>query len=238
MEDKQNWALHLVNGIKEDTPIKQYMDLDYLLQMLETNQYYVSRKYTFEDALEGDLPTNRVFPVTAVGENIPLQPKQDVDVCLNVWKSIQKNRIVPTSCWTYNMKDRMVMWKNYTPKFGVCIKSTVNKVVASIANNDYDIWCGKITYDGYYAKKGLLTNLFSKAKAYSEEEECRFYFFEYKHTNYSLPYIKIDISPSVMIDGIILSPFLDSRTAKKLTEFIRKSYKLTNVEQSNIVVQK
>lgn len=236
MEDKRNWALHLINGIEEDTPIKQYMDLDYLLQMLETNQYYVSRKYTFEDALEGDFPTNRVFPVTAVGENIPPQPKQDIDVCLNVWKSIQKNRIVPTSCWTHNMEDRMVMWKNYTPKFGACIKSTVNKVVASIENNDYDIWCGKITYDGYYAQKELVANLFSKTKAYSEEEECRFYFFEYKQPNYTLPYIKIDINPSVMIDEIILSPFIDSRAAKKLAKFITAYYRIDNVKQSKIKI--
>ena len=237
MEDKRNWALHLINGIEEDTPIKQYMDLDYLLQMLETNQYYVSRKYTFEDALEGVFPTNRVFPVTAVGENIPPQPKQDVDVCLNVWKSIQKNRIVPTSCWTQNMEDRMVMWKNYTPKFGACIKSTVNKVVASIAYNDYDIWCGKITYDGYYAQKGLVANLFSKAKAYSEEEECRFYFFEYEHPNYTLPYIKIDINPFVMIDEIILSPFIDARAANKLAEFITAGYRIDNVKQSKIIIK-
>ena len=131
----------------------------------------------------------------------------------------------------------MVMWKNYTPKFGACIKSTVNKVVASIAYNDYDIWCGKITYDGYYAQKGLVANLFSKAKAYSEEEECRFYFFEYEHPNYTLPYIKIDINPFVMIDEIILSPFIDARAANKLAEFITAGYRIDNVKQSKIIIK-
>lgn len=131
MEDKQNWALHLVNGIKEDTPIKQYMDLDYLLQMLETNHYYVSRKYTFEDALEGVFPTNRVFPVTAVGENIPL---------LNQ-----------------------------------------NKMLMSV--------------------------------------------------------LIIDINPFVMIDEIILSPFIDARAANKLAEFITAGYRIDNVKQSKIIIK-
>ena len=127
----------------------------------------------------------------------------------------------------------MVMWHSYTPKFGACINSTVHNVIASIKQNDYDIWCGKMTYHGYSAQNGFMMNLFSKIPAYKEEEECRFYFFEYEQPKNILSYINIDIDPSVMIDEIILSPLINKATAKKLAHFIRSKYGIKTTE-SNI----
>lgn len=228
----QLWPLHFVNGIDENTPILQYMDLDYLFQLLETKHYHINRKYTFEDPNEGVFPINRVIPVTAIGENTPPQPQQDVETCLKIWENVQKNKVIPTSCWTLNTSERVIMWKSYTSKYGACIKSTVGNIVASIIQNNYDIWCGKITYNGYYAQMGFIKNLFSKKPAFSDEEECRFYFFEYEQPQSLLPYIEIDVKPSVMIDEIILSPFIYKKAAEKIAQLIQNCYGIYNVNPS------
>lgn len=219
-------ALHLVNGIEENTPICRYTELDYLLQMLEEETYRISRKETFEDKCEGSFPTNRVIPVSAVGKHLPPQPMQNTDECLRIWRSIQRNRYVPTACWTHNMSDRLSMWKMFTSKYGVCIKSNVHDVAASFKINDYDIWCGKITYDGYYAQKGFIANMFSKRSVFSEETECRFYLFECNETDIQTPFIKVPIMPKTMINEIVLSPLIAHTTAKLLAEMLQVTYKI------------
>lgn len=219
-------ALHLVNGIEENTPICRYTELDYLLQMLEEETYRISRKETFEDECEGTFPINRVIPVNAVGEHVPPQPKQNADECLRIWRSIQRNRYVPTACWTLNMSGRLSMWKMFTSKYGVCIKSNVHDVVASVKNNDYDIWCGKMTYDGYSAQKGFMANMFSKRSSYSEEQECRFYLFESNETDNQIPFIKVPIMPKIMINEVFLSPLIAPATAKLLADMLQATYKI------------
>lgn len=228
--------LHMANGIDENTPISQYMDLDYFLLLLKNKNYYVSRKYTFPDLNEGEFPSKRIFPFTAVGENTPPQPKHDVDTCLRVWKSYQENRGVPTSCWTHDISNNILMWKNFTSKLGVCIKSSVRNVIASIKENKYDIWCGKMTYNGYYAKRGFMKNMFSKVSAYSKEDECRFYFFEQTLPDNPLPYINIPIDPSIMIDEVSVSPFIEKEASGELVRLIHNEYNV-NIHTSNINIK-
>ena len=42
----------LMDGLDGNTPIRQYLKLDYLLQLLESGSYYVKRKRKFEDKRE------------------------------------------------------------------------------------------------------------------------------------------------------------------------------------------
>lgn len=217
-------SLHMVNGVEESTHICQYMDLDYFLQLLENKEYCVKRKFTFEDANEGMFPLKSVFPLSAVGATIPPQPKQDIDICLRVWKKIQELKVIPTACWTLNTQERLSMWKTFTNKFGVCVKSSVHNVVASIMQKDYDIWCGKIEYNGYYAQKGLISNLFSKKPVFSEEDECRFYFFGEKDMVDQSQYVKLKIDPNIMVNDIVLSPFINRKSSQRLASFFISEY--------------
>lgn len=233
LDKLQVFGCQLFN-VEESTLIKQYIDLDYLFQLFESGYYHVCRKYMFNDAMEGDFPLNRVIPPVAVGENVPQQPNPDVNYCMKVWRMLQDNNDVPTSCWTHNISDRMVMWKNFTPKYGACIKTTVGRVVNSIRCDEYGIMCGKMTYKGYFAQRGFTDNLFSKMPEYSEEEECRFYFFEKKKPEKQLPYVKIKVDPAALVQEVILSPFINRKTSEKLSEFIKCQYNIKNVSPSKI----
>ena len=228
--DEQNFTwLHRMNGIEDNTLISQYMDLDYFLMILRNKCYHVNRKFTFEDKNEQSFPDNRIVPFVAVGENVNPQPEPDLAACMRIRNSIVKNKTVPTACWTLSTTEKMSMWKMFSSKFGVRIKSSVHNVVASIKENKYDIWCGKMTYNGYYADKGFMENMFSKVPCYSEEEECRFYFFEYesrKDSNDLLPYIEIKIDPAVMIDEVILSPYIAPDASEILVDFINGKYNI------------
>ncbi len=224
--------LHRVNDIEEGTPICQYMDFDYLLLLLKNKSYRVNRKFTFPDQLENEFPKNRVFPIRVEGENIPPQPRPDVKACERVWNSYNEKRDVPAACWTLNVSNNILMWKNHTSKFGVCIKSSVHNFVASMQENKYDIWCGKMTYDGYYAEKGLILNMFSKNPEYCGEEECRFYFFEHNTSETIQPYITIPVDPSILIDEIALSPYINKQASKILAEYITSEYNI-NIHPSN-----
>ena len=104
------------------------------------------------------------------------------------------------------------MWKNYTTKIGVRIKSNINNFVASIDTDKYTIVCGVISYDGYISKP-FEECIFSKEQYYKDEDEVRFYFLE--SNNKTISGESIPVFPDTMIDEIILSPFIHRKAEKK-----------------------
>ena len=79
---------------------------------------------------------------------------------------------------------------------------------------------------------------FGKDEVYADEDEFRFYFalsddFDRKGTTHRL----VPVDPKVMIDEILLSPFLCKEAANKLVRMIKCSYGFENVEQSKIKIK-
>ena len=89
-------------------------------------------------------------------------------------------------------------------------------------------------YEGIKYHNDNLERLFIKDKAFEGEEEIRFYFIPSVKVNTSkMEGLSIAVDPEVMIDEIILSPYIDKIAANELKEFIAREYKV-KVNQSKI----
>ena len=214
------------------------MDLDYLFCLLETKMYYVNRKCHFEDKEEVALPLNSLFGFglpekTDISKEIVNEKSEEISSKIEQYR---ESAYWLTSCWTKNQRESLLMWKYYTTKCGARIKSSIHNVIASIGIDTYNIVCGNIAYNGYYAKP-FEECLFSKEPAYTDEQEVRFYFIpKVFSTDKSTAGIQIPVSPSVMIDEITLSPYMQRSATKKIADFIMNVYNIKNVHSSSIKI--
>ena len=132
------------------------------------------------------------------------------------------------------------MWKSYATEMGARIKTTVHNLVASLEINfekegENKVVCGSMNYKKFHPSFDELSQLFDKDIVYADEDEFRFYFqlsddTDKKKSRFCL--IPVDIN--VMIDEILLSPFICKDAATKVARMIKCCYGIDNVEQSNI----
>ncbi len=223
--DNASKVYFLKNGLSTNQVIYQYMDLDYLIRLIEKKEYCVKRKYCFSDKRESCFSLNKMsFSFQPVGaymnsHHIPITPKK------NLWKDYEETKSLLTSCWTYQ-QENYLMWKSYTSKLGVCIESTINNFFSSLDANDYEIYVGKISYVGYNGNQTLGDALFSKERLFSAEKEIRFYFNELNDHANNKAMVYIPINPALMIESITLSPLIEKTAAKEIKEQFRTKYSM------------
>lgn len=170
-----------------NTHICRYMDFDKFLNILN-KRFYIPQKGQFWDNFEkGILPLNRTMVPhampspddtqeminTACAHEDRMREKIKKQKC-----SIEESKILPTSCWQQDIREDYLMWKSYTFRVGVRIKTTINAFLSSL---DYSSKClipvlAPIKYDGIKMNKTLEDNLFSKEETFRSEQEIRFYF--------------------------------------------------------------
>lgn len=220
--------IQLMDGLDVNTPIRQYLNLDYLLRLLESRTYYVKCKRNFEDKREGTLPLNSIFRLQPVG-NI-----SSLSLCdYSIENSLEKYRLYKvsgdylTSCWTEREGESALMWKNFVDKKGACIKTTISNFVASFLEDDFEIFCGRISYNGYNAEQTFMEALFSKERSFSEEKEIRFYFApKAGKVNKYADHASMPIDHKVLIDEIILSPYISPLERERLEHELSKKYEI------------
>lgn len=215
------------------------MRLDHLIHMLETHNYYVSRRRVFDDANECYENAKLAFPIAPAKEYG--LPKQELGERIIPYFDIIH---CPTSCWTKNTEEQYFMWKMYATEIGVCVKSTVHHLIASLNLNleqdgNNKIICGSMNYkEKIIPSTKERSQLFDKDRAYAAEDEFRFYFHLGDDTNKKTTnHILISIDKKTMIDEIVLSPFICKEVADKLARMIKCSYGINDVKQSNINIK-
>lgn len=229
-----NDYFYLLKGWEGNIPIYQYMDLDYLFSLLESKQYFVNRKCHFEDKGESVLPPKSLFGLNSIG--VQLNKDEITKMTQELSEKLNRYRESAswlTSCWTKDNTESLLMWKNYTTKIGVRIKSKIENVIASINTDKYKIVCGHISYDGYNSKP-FEECLFSKERYYKDEYEVRFYFIPKDESINSLSGEFIAVTPETMIDEVILSPYINKNAAKIISQLLREEYSLQTVKLSKI----
>lgn len=220
-----------VNGFNNDTKIYRYMDFDCFLQIMD-KKFYVSAKKQFSDCYDA-------------GTKVPLREmfKNFVKVCggkeeaqknytsIELMEMFKKSQNYLASCWTLN-KDDILMWQAYTHgNCGICIESSVGNVIAALDSNavkSYLICCSPMYYDGYSNLKDVEEILFLKQNQYKGEKEVRFYFLKDKYNgesaNSDINYVMFNINPEVLIDKVLLSPFMRGNSAQVLKSKLEKCY--------------
>lgn len=215
----------LMDGVDGNLGIQQYMDLDYIFRLLETRSYFVKQKQNFPDKHESRLPQKAMFSLQLVEFGSYKGKPTDISESLERIRLFTESGRMLTACWTERKGESALMWKNFTTKMGGCIKSTINNFVASFTNDDYDICCGRMSYTGICAGQDLVDSLFTKDKAFEEEREIRFYFTPKKGLPTSKG-ISIPILPDVMIDEIIISPYIEPKAQNVLKQMISEKYNI------------
>lgn len=216
--------------LSRKTCIYHYMNIEHLISMLSNKFFYVASKCLYTDPYESKmLPLRMSFAFSIVGDNAPpIQHTAKVQNEINKKQFLfRKESHLLTSCWSMGPNENYLLWKGYTTdKYGVCIKSTIGKVVESILDNDFEIWCGKMLY-----RRRQQTDLPDDAKwfkniEYKGEDEVRFYFLPKDNIKYGAnsndtAYLGCDTG--LLIDKIILSPFLTVKEYDAVAENIAKT---------------
>lgn len=223
-EKKLTWYSFREKDGDSDRVIYKYMELEHLLYLLETKRFYVKRRRENEDPNESYTNVKLSFGMTAVGENIPPQPKTD-------FRMVPYSEIVslPTSCWTLDSDEKNSMWKEYAPRFGVRVKSSVHNLIASLdietsEESHNRIICGSMMYEDFFPSTDEERQLFLKDCSYWGEKEFRFYFNLPDDTKKENPAILIPIDPAVLIDEVVISPIVTEIAAKKIAGFLHCCY--------------
>jgi len=221
----------LMDGVDEEQTICQYMDLDYLLRLLDTRTYFVKPKQSFQDFHERCLPFKSIFKLHFIGRECDKSMLADTEESLVRLRRFMESGTMLTACWTEHLGENALMWGNFTSKMGICIKSSIHNFMASLDTDDYNIWCGRMAYTGIRSDTEIIDCLFTKDKAFADEREIRFYFIpKSKQTNKNGKGLSIPVMPQVLIDEIILSPYINAQACKILTDFINEKY---NVDKQN-----
>ena len=235
--NKLNCYYYRIEEGCENRPICKYMRLDHLIQLLESGKFYVSRRKTFDDANESYKNMKLAFGFTAVGNNTYTQP-----VSLERIMPYSVIPDCPTSCWSKSEEEKYLMWKCYATEVGACIRSTVHNLIASLRLNldeksENKVVCGSMNYKDYMPSSIEEHQLFDKDKAYVDEEEFRFYFhLPSYNSDKDAKGILITVDTNILIDEIILSPFIKKDAADKLARTIKCMYNI-DVKQSRIQIK-
>lgn len=227
--------IYMRGEVDLDIPICQYMDLDYAIRILCLEKYYVKAKCAFEDAFEGRFPWEHMFAYDVY--NVKPTDEEVNRRAERIERKKAEHKAMKhtlTSCWTLLNRENILMWKSYTTKMGVCIKTTVRKFVNSIECDKYDIYCGRIGYDGY----GLYQDneQFAKLNSYADERELRFYFISEEDLAVDKKYHEFKVNPKEMINEIVLSPYISESSSRCLQDLLKKEFDV-RVTSSRIKVQ-
>lgn len=217
----------MINDIPWDTPICQYMRLDYFISLLAKKEYFVRPRCEFDDVFEVNLPMPKMFPIHEAAKIV--SPAVLNDECQKMSEKLKANREncnLLTSCWCLQTYENMLMWNCYASKIGVRITSTIRRFLISLNTDIYDVLCGCMSYTGYSFYNDDL--YFTKDRGYQNEDEYRFYlipkvYFPATDTNKPKP-VRLKVEPSVLIKDAIVSPYIETRVANEICKLIKDRY--------------
>ena len=108
--------------------------------------------------------------------NICTQNEQDaIDRYI---ENLAQSKFLFTSCWSIDQGENYLMWKSYTNRIGICIHTTIDKLMNSIDydKENYIPICSPLFYDSPNTKDSFLESIMKKDIYYQSEKEIRFYF--------------------------------------------------------------
>lgn len=229
-------------NVDYNTNIYQYLAFEYFIRILQTETYFIRSKRCFEDKNERTLPIKLLFAPVIAGSKYNSDHPSSYNKRKQIHNDFEQLNYLYTSCWTTQNIENILMWKSYASKMGVCIKSTIGNYIASFKQpsfSEYNVFCSKITYENLGFKDNAEEYLFCKNKEFADEREIRF-IFEPKQISdeqtRQKDHINLDIFPSVMIDDVILSPYIGKATSKWIIDTLKSKYDF-KIKQSTIELQ-
>lgn len=229
-EELQNGAFNIEKEVPLETPIYRYTSLSNLLSILgkdgSSGTFYVSQRTRFSDRREqGESCDKRLrfhFSIANEPTNKHTLYKWNYN-----YAQIMETCKLYASCWTLREKEDYLMWNAYAgPALSVRIESTIQKFVESIdiQESSYMIYGSKMYYGKEKPMQNVLDALFYKTEFYENEEEFRFYVLTSNQKEYDTAFVRLNVNPKILIEKIILSPFIDDEVNKILIELLSQKY--------------
>ena len=176
MYEKHGWVRTPTN---RDIPIWRYFKPRRFFGLLESGELHFARLDQFTDAFEGVLPPSTV-PLAKDGfRHVP----RNLGDGLTDWEMLARdiNRLnklgVYANCWYMNERESDGMWRLYGPD-GIAVRSTFNRLVASLANEPEAVHVGEVIYLDFDTEQpptygNTLAVAYNKRREYEHERELR-----------------------------------------------------------------
>ncbi len=211
----------------DNIKVWRYIDFTKFVSLLSKNSLYFRRLDLFEDKdpFEGSLPTKNVLGRDAYIKKFwkNIIGDRDIDDLISrnskLNKSIRKSLFV--NCWHINKTESEAMWKLYLKSDeGIAIQSTFAKLKKCFdAEQDYDIYIGKVKYIDHSSDRIPINNVFSpclhKRESFKYERELRAVIWDIEAMKKSTGLSKdsniqegiyVNTNISVLIEKILLAP--------------------------------
>lgn len=215
---KENEHLTLPERNKK---IWRYMDFTKFIDLLESENIFLTRSDKFNDKFEGTYPSSN--------KNLRNEVYQKMDN-RDLFMKASKGAAILTewsraytfiNCWHLNEHESAGMWNLYLKSNeGIAIQSTIGSLVDSLKNTPEDIRIGSVKYIDYkkdwMPEDNVFYPFFHKRKSFEHEKEVRLMYinwptddsghFDFQSTpqyNFGKS-VKIDVN--TLIEKIYISP--------------------------------
>ncbi len=237
-ENGIQYGVYILNNGSHDllkTPIYRYMEFAHLIELIEKGILFVPNRQRFTDLREhSELQIKSLEEAMCVLENMPNYRsraflKQQQERYAQIW-----NQAV--LCWTFDAhgKDKQnnelgenyLMWRCHANKHFVCrIRTTIEHFAKSLDDVDYDILVSPVDYEPLpiHHLANEPSRIFKKPAFYQDEQEVRCVVLHNDMRKCTAKEdIKLRINPSILIEEIKLSPFINKEEERLLETRLRE----------------
>src|SRR6266540_2111096 len=161
-----------------DTVIWRYMDFVTFCSLLTTGKIFFRRLDKYSDELEGTLPPKTKEELLKYRSAFDYSSSEGTEKwAAGVIENVEAYKEwTVANAWTISDVENYAMWKIYLRgnREGVAIKSTVGRLKESFTANGFEIYLGKVHYEGLKQEE---LNVYSvstnKSSPYEFEKELR-----------------------------------------------------------------
>ncbi|BCY29657.1 hypothetical protein [Flavobacterium okayamense] len=214
----------------DETAVWKYLDLSKFLDMLLSDQLFMSRSDKFEDQYEGTFSEPTYEEIKKIAANNPK--------FLDYYKSHREKVVI--SSWHANEYESFAMWQIFTKNNeGIALQSTIGRLKEALKpEKHYEQYIGEVNYIDY--KKDFIPfddtffPFLFKRKSFQYEREIRI-ISDVSNTNLTIDNgLKIGVNLNQLIEKIYIHPKSENWYKKLVIELVEKLGFNFTIEKSDL----
>ena len=213
-----------------DTIVWKYLDLSKFLDMLLSQQLFMSRSDKFEDQYEGTFSEPTFEEIKKIAANNPK--------FLDYYKSHREKVVI--SSWHINEYESFAMWQIFTQNTeGLAIQTTIGRLKeALLIEKKTEQYIGAVNYIDYKKEFIPFDDTFFpflfKRKSFQYEREIRI-ISDVSNTNLKIDNgLKVDVNLNQLIEKIYIHPKSENWYKNLVIEFFSKLVFYFEIEKSDL----
>lgn len=213
-----------------ETIVWKYLDMSKFLDMLLSQQLFMSRSDKFEDQYEGTFSEPTFEEIKKIAANKP--------EFLDYYKSHREKVVI--SSWHINEYESFAMWQIFTKNNeGLAIQSTIGRLKAALQpETRVEQYIGNVNYIDYKKEYIPFDDAFFpflfKRKSFQYEREVRIITDVSTHDISVNEGIKINVDLNQLIEKIYIHPKSENWYKKLVIELVSKLNFNIEIEKSDL----